>query len=1097
MIPSNGNNRLGKLVLSLLIIGLLISSRAVSQNQVLLVKPDRTNTLFPGGNSAAQFNARMTFWLELLEYAGFRVTVITESGLAELAERPDILVLPGVLCLSDRELQSIQNYISSGGGILATWGTGCRIENGEWRGYSFLQGILGAAPTNTEYPPNKAIAIQLRGGQPGTSTAPPGFRLKLTPDHIPLYIPQPDSVLVAGYWARTRYTEEIPDRITRYAAFINRELPSGGRFAWFGANLHTLHLDENNYSQYHTLFIELLKWLSGEGVASVTPWPRGKPSAVLIHGDVSDQFKSAENVLKEFKKIGIQSTFNLLVNYAANNPRTVQKLIEEGYEVCIQGDRFKSFKGQSFKQQQHRINLAISFIKSFNGSTVGFRPPLLQYDDNTINVMRHFEMLYINSDDQTDRDYPRNLYYDPLYPEGGLVTLFPKSELNDFDLLQRYNVRDRNRLVSIMLLDFFRIHNLQGLYKLSYSKQLLSDPELMPVIWEVIRKIENFNNSVWITSTREISQWVQNRESLEISTNSTDSALVVRLENKNDHPVGELVLKVFPPIEAPAEFLTPTRTSRNCTFDVVDSAFFLFLPELKAGEVFTAELSKRGGIPFNASSKKFLKYLFYGMIAIALIFIGSAVYYLVFTRKRKLVMEREDEDAGEGYSFTSEPEDQEPQKDLVSDMFTLPGAPPSTRQPVLESVDSRPAAVSGPSVMKQSRNAVASVKRKTADSGLKGSVPDTVSDLQQPAFLKSTGKSLPPKKQDLELETTVSAESLLVPKAVKTPPKRKKTVSEKPVSSGNKLFQAQPDKPLEVESQTPVDSPERPSVSPESSSWESLRKPPRKPVKPPDDGSDAVDSPLLQPKQIGRQKPGVSQVNTGESLQDELDQLAKKVDKPKRPLNKKAAINEILDLGIGSTKAALKPGDPSPIQQVSGVKPGPAIPPTDAKSGKSQVSPDQLSRLRSMGHGVIGKPTRGGKTQPGKTIASDLMDNPVQQAGVPEKGVTQKRRKVPGLSPDKPDLGLSPALSPEISSGQDIEDSTVESTETTRNVPITQSPSRMRTTAPLSVDHDYDDDSSDNPRETDSSDVRGRSRSSLDMFNKKSKRMKPENDDWR
>ncbi len=300
MTALNGNKLHRRFGLLLSLIALVSTSDAFCQSGAVLVKPDRTNTLFPGGNTATQFNARMSFWLELLEYAGFKVTIITEAGLVDLTNQSDILVLPGALCLNDREMESLHNYLQNNGGILATWGTGCRMENGEWRGYNFLQSILGSAPTNTEHPLNKPVAIQLRGGQPGTSAVPPGYRLKLIPDHVPLYLPQTDSVLTGGYWATTTYTEEIPDRIMRFTAFANRQLPQGGRFAWFGANLHTLHLDENNSEQYRAVFNRLFRWLSGEGLAAVESWPRGKPAAVLVHGDVIDQFNSVERLSKEF-----------------------------------------------------------------------------------------------------------------------------------------------------------------------------------------------------------------------------------------------------------------------------------------------------------------------------------------------------------------------------------------------------------------------------------------------------------------------------------------------------------------------------------------------------------------------------------------------------------------------------------------------------------------------------------------------------------------------------------------------------------------------------------------------------------------------------
>ncbi|NNF03005.1 MAG: hypothetical protein HKN17_00955, partial [Rhodothermales bacterium] len=55
----------------------------------------------------------------------------------------DVLVLPSVRALSDRQIERIRAFMDEGGSVLATWATGVYREDGSWRGWSFLEQTFG------------------------------------------------------------------------------------------------------------------------------------------------------------------------------------------------------------------------------------------------------------------------------------------------------------------------------------------------------------------------------------------------------------------------------------------------------------------------------------------------------------------------------------------------------------------------------------------------------------------------------------------------------------------------------------------------------------------------------------------------------------------------------------------------------------------------------------------------------------------------------------------------------------------------------------------------------------------------------------------
>ncbi|MFH0766371.1 MAG: polysaccharide deacetylase family protein [Calditrichota bacterium] len=628
--------------LKLTVVGLLLVAagwilEANAESQTLLIRPEATWLYLHNDYQSPIVKTWVDFWLRWLGASGVKVEVRGEDGLLEDINYFNLIVLPGTLCLDEKHILALREFLSCNGGLLMTWATGCRSLNGDWKGYDFLTELMGAPPVEAEdLNAGQLVSLQFRYGSPGTLNTPPGLRLRLFLTHKPCYLPQTAFVQVGGYWSDPTFIDTKLPAASPEAGFITQQTLLGGRIAWFGANLDGMSPDSSNAQGFLNVLKELIPWLKGESACGIAPWPEGKQAAALIHGDIEDQFAGAVNIVSAFSKYRIPNTYNLLVNEAAKYPQLIDRMIKSGAEIGIHGDNHAVFQGQDFDTQVRRLKAALDFIETYTKRPQGFRPPELAYDETTLRALDHLGLRYLTADDTPDRNYPHwTPLQDESFPEKGIV-LFPKSELDDWDLFGRFNLTDPVRMADIMLSDYNHALDLGGLYKFNYHSQFLAKPQFAEVADQVISKIKADESKVWCANAADISYWVRQRERLTFSYTASDNALEVCVTNNNPDPAKQVTFCAYPPLGIGAGNFAPTATSRNCRYDSREDVVLLYLPELRAGEQFTAKFESHTGHPLDAQSKSWFMKFIYGVLGLAAVFLTAIAYYLLFTRSRKV-----------------------------------------------------------------------------------------------------------------------------------------------------------------------------------------------------------------------------------------------------------------------------------------------------------------------------------------------------------------------------------------------------------------------------------------------------------------------------
>ncbi len=569
-------------------------------------------------------------WSKYLRELGWIVEIGDESKLLGRFDY-DILVLPNVVCLGDEHIIGLKKYLATQGSLLITGALGARTMNGEWRGFSLLKELLNSEIYTRLKDDNALSAFRFRSGLPITHKIPPGLRMKLKPQSDPLYLKESKDVITVAYWSDPVYRDIHPDSIGFEVGFALKELLSGERIAWMGANFE-LPSEEISKGYFSILFADLVRWLDGEGFVGISNWPKGKNSACLISGDIEDNFDAIVELCKVFKRLDIRSNYNLLFNEAIKNPNALNAIIETNGEIGIHGDDHSLFKGMSVDLQMRRLNNAIQIAALWNISPKGFRPPELAYDENTLIALKNLNFLYLLADDNPDRDFPKIISLSGNRDSAELV-LFPKSELDDYDLTYKMSLKDLSIMTQLMLSDFRRIKDERGLYKLNYHTQYLNNVQFIKVLETVINKIKS-DDEVWIASAEQISQWVLAREKLTLSCESKGKTQIISLRNGFHQPVSDIVLFIEPPKGLSVETMRPVKISRDVTYDVKDNNFILYIPKLSPDEHFTAQIEAGAGPSLSDSKKQVLISLFKAVLVVAALFIIWFIYYLVFAKRR-------------------------------------------------------------------------------------------------------------------------------------------------------------------------------------------------------------------------------------------------------------------------------------------------------------------------------------------------------------------------------------------------------------------------------------------------------------------------------
>lgn len=244
------------------------------------------------------------FWKELFLLNKIAFKAAEEPALAALPDDINMLILPGCLLLSKEEKIGLKNFVARGGKLLMCWSTGCRDENGDWAGYTFLEQMIGGKLSDPASEPCGGTAYVLRNEGPLTAMMPPGQHLEFFTYNgfVSMNIVEPRTTVDA--WQFKPYWKDGGTEAISKPAVIAHSNYIAGRVVWFAFTAESIEPHKDNAPVMEKLALNSVNWLIGKPVVDIHLWPSGYNAGGSIVLDGKGTGAGITNALRNASSAG-------------------------------------------------------------------------------------------------------------------------------------------------------------------------------------------------------------------------------------------------------------------------------------------------------------------------------------------------------------------------------------------------------------------------------------------------------------------------------------------------------------------------------------------------------------------------------------------------------------------------------------------------------------------------------------------------------------------------------------------------------------------------------------------------------------------------
>lgn len=495
----------------------------------IIVVQTPQNAAFTGDKSSVAIAA----WKKFLDQSG--ISYASGTAISD-AKGFNLLILPQAKVLTALDRANLRDLAAAGIGILATGPAGYVDEKGTVAATAWSSEMWGFTIAKNEDSNSYFPTLFSGGVRAPWWEVPPGFLVNWFPtDNGFQYTSSSTGSMAyeANYQGRWR-SEETDGHFVR-AVFGAKERPLLTWLALDPPDNSKLTAPEQHYVS--SALFEALRWSAAAPSASIGLWKSGAPNAFVASVDSEDEFSNAVSMLKIFKEEQFPATFFVVSNLLKENSELARQATSK-YELASHTDDHGSLEGKTLSQQFEHIQNSRFGIEYFWGHPVyGFRPPEEGFDPVTLNAILQNRLEYIFGDQHFHR-------FAPVQISDGQLTYFPRSALDDFNLVSKKGVFTERQAVQAMLDDHARIAELGGAYFLSLHTQIYGKPER----WGILRNFlkDPSLKSAWKSNFVELQTWWQARQNVELKLVESErgDAFQLVILNHNQFAVEDVALNI-------------------------------------------------------------------------------------------------------------------------------------------------------------------------------------------------------------------------------------------------------------------------------------------------------------------------------------------------------------------------------------------------------------------------------------------------------------------------------------------------------------------------------------------------------------------------
>ncbi|MBK7266613.1 MAG: hypothetical protein IPI12_09820 [Ignavibacteriales bacterium] len=524
-------------------------AKIFSQDQIkiAILYSRQTENYLPKGSTWVKDN--VAAWERYAAGNKYPITVITEDDLEKgilTTEDFQILILPSVKALSDREVLTIKDYLDRGGNILATGATGTFSSDGKWRGWEFFKEVYGTVFTKeiSKFPSPRLLT--LKGASPITSDIPTGFRLKIaTWDNMVATKVLDPRTQQLSFW----YDFKLDSGLVKEEVLNTSGLCFGtygkGRFVWYGFDIITVVGQREEFVVLDKLIRNSLYWLSKKPSAYIVDWPGNKKAAAIVVASVGEEPENIKNLLPLLSSSGIKATFLVDGASASSSSNLIKSLSGYGDVAGVVDIGFMNSVNDTVNKldkleiQSADFSGAIKTFKTSTGTKVqGIKPLYGLFDDNSLMAAASSGVKYIITDSLTDRSVPKYV----VKGEEAIITV-TKTVRDDKEIVGKYGLKDHDFQLYTYLEDVDRLLFEGGLYVLKLHTNYQLKPENIAVVKDIFKYFKE--KDIWVTSMPVLYNWWTNKNKVELRVEARGSTrMVIAVSNVGTTNLKEVLIPV-------------------------------------------------------------------------------------------------------------------------------------------------------------------------------------------------------------------------------------------------------------------------------------------------------------------------------------------------------------------------------------------------------------------------------------------------------------------------------------------------------------------------------------------------------------------------
>lgn len=497
--------------------------------RVLLYASPTTRAFMASGGVDAAENIRA--WDVFLRKYGIPFQVLTSAEQLEKSQ-PGVLVLPSAVALSEREKRAIIDFRAKGGGVLASWLTGVRNENGEWRGFDFMESGLDVKVVGNNEAEKDDSFLMPHGDNPVTHALLAGQRVWMehAKDWYPLRLMGRNPAASIMDWSRTgtvgkSSTTMVFDERRQSSGSPSRSVVLGyPERLWRSGDPKALEAIAHN----------ALMWLLRQPDAYVSNWPYPYASAFLMAVSAYEVIVDVDLAFaKMLEDAGGRATYYILSENALKSAKVLKQIQARGHEVAYQGDRFEVLKDKPLAVQSKRLDTMVSEMKAAGfdlAGNAGFRPPMDSYDQTTEKLLKERNIGHVLAFMGTTES--RLPYFAPVDADaprtGKAMIVLPRTQGGPEDLLDIDPDTGLDKFLSELAIS----EQMGGLSVASVPNQSLLTNEQQA---EIFKYLKARRQRMWIATAGQVAEWWRERDlvSTRLEPGATGAQLSITIKGKD------------------------------------------------------------------------------------------------------------------------------------------------------------------------------------------------------------------------------------------------------------------------------------------------------------------------------------------------------------------------------------------------------------------------------------------------------------------------------------------------------------------------------------------------------------------------------------